>query len=119
MELLRRVIIKSLVIIVPAAALSYVFIEQQKVPLGIVLGGLFGLINLRQLTRNVTGLVGAEKMTFKLVFLSMMRLLMLFTAIFFLIYYRVVNAFGLLAGFTVVFTLILIEGAKVSKSQHK
>ena len=117
MEILKRVIIKTIIIIIPAAILSYFYIEPQKVPLGILLGGLFGLFNFRQLTRNVTGLVGSEKATFKLVFLSMTRLMILFTAIFFLVYYRIVNVFGLLFGFTVVFALILIVGARVSKSQ--
>ncbi len=117
MEILKRVIIKTIIIIFPAAILSYFYIEPQKVPLGILMGGLFGLFNLRQLTRNVTGLVGSEKATFKLVFLSMTRLMVLFTAIFVLIYYRIVNVFGLLFGFTVVFALILIEGARVSKSE--
>lgn len=79
------------------------------------MGWLFGILNLRQLSRNIEGLVGTEKATFKLVFLSMTRLLVLFAAIFLLIYYRVVNVFGLLIGFTVVFVLILIEGAKVAK----
>ena len=117
MEILKRVIVKSLFIILPAAILSYIYIEPQKVPLGILLGGLFGLFNLRQLTRNVTGLVGSEKATFKLVFLSMTRLMVLCVAIFLLIYYGIVNVFGLLFGLTVVFALILIEGARVSKSQ--
>ncbi len=117
MEILKRVIIKTIIIILPAAILSYIYIEPQKVPLGILLGGLFGLFNLRQLTRNVTGLVGSEKATFKLVFLSMTRLTVLFLAIFLLIYYGIVNVFGLLFGFTVVFALILIEGARVSKSE--
>jgi len=117
MEILKRVIVKSLFIILPAAILSYIYIEPQKVPLGILLGGLFGLFNLRQLTRNVTGLVGSEKATFKLVFLSMTRLMVLCVAIFLLIYYGIVNVFGLLFGFTVIFALILIEGVRVSKSQ--
>jgi len=117
MEILKRVIIKSTCIIIPAAIISYIFIEPQKIPLGILLGGLFGLFNLRQLTRNVSGLVGSEKATFKLVFLSMTRLMILFAAIYFLVYYRIVNVFGLLFGFTVVFILILIEGARVSKTQ--
>jgi len=48
----------------------------------------------------------------------MTRLMVLFAAIFFLVYYRIVNVFGLLFGLTVVFALILIEGARVSKSQE-
>jgi len=117
MEILKRVLKTSIVIVLPAALLSAFFIEPRKVPLGILMGWLFGILNLRQLTRNVEGLTGTEKATFKLVFLSMTRLLALCAAIFLLIYYRVVNIFGLLAGFTVVFILILVEGAKVGKSQ--
>ena len=105
----------SIFIILPAIVLSACFIESRKFPLGIFMGWLFGILNLRQLSRNIEGLVGTEKATFKLVFLSMTRLLVLFAAIFALIYYRIVNVFGLLIGFTVVFALILIEGAKVGK----
>ncbi len=117
MEILKRVIKASIFIILPAIILSAFFIEPRKFPLGILMGWLFGILNLRQLSRNIEGLVGTEKATFKLVFLSMTRLLVLFAAIFVLIYYRVVNVFGLLIGFTVVFVLILVEGAKVGKSQ--
>jgi hypothetical protein len=117
MEILKRVFKKSIFIILPAAVLSGVFLEPRKWPLGILMGWLFGIVNLRQLSRNIEGLVGTEKATVKLVFLSMSRLLILCAAIFALIYYRVVNVFGLLSGFTVVFVLILIEGAKVGKSQ--
>jgi hypothetical protein len=115
MEILKGVIKKSIFIIIPAIILSAFFIEPRKLPLGILMGWLFGILNLRQLSRNIEGLVGTEKATFKLVFLSMIRLLVLFAAIFVLIYYRVVNVFGLLTGFTVVFVLILIEGARVAK----
>ena len=117
MEILKRVIRKSIFIVLPATAGAAFFIEHQKLPLGILFGWLFGIINLRQLTKNIEGLIGSEKATVKLVFLNMTRLLMVFAAIFFLIYYKIVNIFGLLAGFTVVFALILIEGAKVGKSQ--
>ncbi len=114
MEILKRVIRKSIFIILPAVIISF-FYEAQKLPLGIFLGWLFGIVNLRTLSRNVEGLVGTEKATAKIVISSMFRLLALFAVIFFLIYYKVVNVFGLLFGFTVVFILILIEGAKVGK----
>jgi hypothetical protein len=91
MELLKRVVKKSLFIIIPAIIISFFY------------------------ARNVEGLVGTEKATAKLMVLSMFRLLALFGVIFLLIYYKVVNVFGLLFGFTVVFILILIEGAKVGK----
>ncbi len=116
MEILKRVIKKSIFIILPAIIISAFFIEAKKVPLGIFMGWLFGIFNLRTLTRKVEGLVGSEKATIKLVFLSMTRLLALFAAIIILVYYKIVNIFGLLFGFTVVSILILVEGAKVGKS---
>jgi len=115
MEILKGVFKKSIYIIVPAVILTAFIVDPRKFPLGILMGWLFGLLNLRQLSRNIEGLVGTQKMTLKLVFLSMTRLLFLCAAIFALIYYRVVNVFGLLIGFTVVFVLILVEGAKVGK----
>ncbi len=117
MEILKSVIKRSMFIIVPAVVAAAFFFEPRKVPLGIFMGWLFGILNFRQLARNVEGLVGTEKATLKLVFLSMTRLLALIAAIFFLIYFKVVNVLGLLFGFTVVFILILVEGAKVGKSQ--
>ncbi|MBI4847389.1 MAG: ATP synthase subunit I [Nitrospirae bacterium] len=116
MEILKRVIKKSIFIILPLAAISF-FIESRRLPLGILMGWLFGIFNLRSLTRNVEGLLRPDKATAKIVVLNMARLLMLFTAIFFLVYYRVVNVIGLLIGFTVVFALILIEGWKVGKGE--
>ncbi len=117
MEILKRVIKKSVFIILPAIIISAFFIEARKVPVGILMGWLFGIFNLRTLSRNVEGLVGSEKATFKLVFLSMTRLLLLCAAIFVLVYYKIVNILALLFGLTVVFVLILTEGAKVGKSQ--
>ena len=117
MELLKGVFKKSVFVILPAAVVSAFFIDPRKMPLGILLGWLFGIINLRQLTRNITGLLDSEKATIKLLFLSMTRLLALFSAITMLVYYNIVNVFGLLFGFTVVFIFILIEGAKAAKSE--
>jgi len=114
MELIKGVFKKSVFIVLPAAAASAFYMDPRKMPLGILLGWLFGIFNLRQLSRNVQGLFGSDKATVKLVFLSMTRLLSLFVAIIFLVYYRVVDVFGLLFGFTVVFVLILVEGARTA-----
>jgi hypothetical protein len=114
MEILKGVFKKSVFIVLPAAVAAAFYMDPRKMPLGILLGWLFGIFNLRQLSRNVKGLVGSNKASVKLVFLSMTRLLSLFVAIIFLVYYRVVDVFGLLFGFTVVFVLILVEGARTA-----
>ncbi len=114
MEILRGVIKKSLIIILPVAAAS-AFVEWKRLPLGIMIGWLFGVVNLRALIKNVEGIVGSKKATSKIIFLSVTRLFMLFTAIFILVWLKIVNVFGMLLGFTVVFVLILFEGMKIGK----
>lgn len=72
------------------------------------------MLNLRALTKNVQAFIGSEKATAKIVALSITRLVALLTAMALLIYFKVINIFGLIFGFTVVFALILIEGMRAS-----
>jgi ABC-type multidrug transport system permease subunit len=118
MDILKGVFKKSIFIILPAMLMGGYFIEPQKIPLGIFMGALLGIVNLRQLSRNVEGFFGSQGGTAKLVLTGILRLLFLGTAISALIYYKIVNVFGLLFGFTVVFILILVEGFRVSKEQE-
>lgn len=115
MEILKRVIKKSTMIIVPAVAVSFVY-GWDKVPAGIIAGWVLGIINLRSLSRNVKGLIGSERATAKLVFLSLTRLLAVLAVIAVLLYMGVIHVFGLLFGFTVVFALILVEGYRIGNS---
>lgn len=115
MEILSRVIKKSLIIILPATGISLVF-GWEKVPLGILAGWFFGVLNFRALSRNVTGLLASEKAVTLIVLKSMTRILTLFAAVAFLLYIKVINAFGLLFGFTVVFALILLEGLREGRA---
>lgn len=114
MEILKRVTKKSILVIVPAIIFS-AFYEPKRLPLGIFMGWLFGIFNLRALTRNVEGLTGFGKAAPFVVILNIMRLALLFLAIFLLVYYQVVNIIGLLIGFTVVFIFILIEGWSIGR----
>ena len=115
MEILKRVAYKTILIIVPCAIISG-FYEWKKLPLGIIAGGLFGILNLRGLVRSVEGFIGSGSLTGKVIFMSFTRLFILFSAIFILLRFKIINVFGLLFGFTVVFILILVEGMKVAKS---
>ena len=63
------------------------------------------------------GFFGSKGAIAKLLFTGMLRLLFLGAAIVALIYYEVVNIFGLLFGFTVIFVLIMVEGFRVAKSE--
>ncbi len=113
MEILNRVVKKSVFIMLPAVAVSLIF-KWEKVPAGIIAGWFFGILNLRALSRNVEGLIGSGKAPAKIVFLSITRLLALLAAIAILMHFNIINVFGLLFGFTVVFALILLEGLRES-----
>ncbi len=116
MNLLKRVTRKSLIILLLSAAVS-AFYQWSEVPLGIIAGGVFGILNLRGLVIAVEGLVGSERATAMIVFMSMTRLFLLFVSIFILIWFKIINVLGMLFGFTVVFVFILIEGLKVAKEE--
>jgi hypothetical protein len=68
------------------------------------------LINFRGLVRGVRGLLGAGKGMGRMIFLSQFRLIMLFMVLGLIVYLKLVNIFGILAGFTIVFAVVLIEG---------
>lgn len=115
MELLKRIYKLSAISVIPAAALS-ALIEPVKLPISVILGGVFGLVNLKGLTWGVGGLLGAEKATSKLIVLSIIRLTALFAVITALAVLRLVSLMGLMAGFTIVFTILLVEGARAAKA---
>lgn len=112
---LNRVYIQTLIAVAVLSAIS-AFIEPVKLPLGILLGGVLGIINLRGLKRGLENFLGTYRPQGKLLFLSIFRLFLLFAVIVLLAVYRVVNLLGLLVGFTVVFSLLLFEGMRAARS---
>lgn len=117
MEILKGVIKKGILILIPSAVIAG-FFERKGLPAGIIAGGLFGILNLRGLVRGVEGFIGSKGLTGKVVFMSMIRLLILFMAIFILLWFKIVNVLGLFFGFTVIFILILTEGIKVARREQ-
>ena len=115
MEILKRVAVKSLIVILPAAAAS-AFIDWKRLPVSIITGGIFGILNLRAIVRNVEGHIGSDKAAVKMMFMSMVRIFILFSAIFLLIWLKIVNIMWLLAGFTVVLVFIIVEGVKAGRA---
>ena len=114
MDLVRQVVIKSFVVIIVLSVPSLVYLDK-KIFTGLVSGWLIGIVNLRQLAKNIHNFLGSTGARFKIVFLSILRLSVLFVAIFLLIYEQIVNIFGLITGFTVVFIFIIIEGLRISR----
>lgn len=114
MDLIRSIYKKAVIILIPLAVLSSL-IEPKKLPAGILVGGILALLNIKGLAWGVEGLIGSEKASAKILFLSQFRLVMLFLVITVLVYLKIVNIFGVLVGLTVVFALVLIEGYRHSK----
>lgn len=109
MDLIHKIYRSSILILIPATIVS-AFIEWWRLPAGVLAGGLLALINFRGLVRGVRGLLGAGKGMGRMIFLSQFRLIMLFLVLGLIVYLKLVNIFGILAGFTIVFAIVLIEG---------
>jgi hypothetical protein len=114
MILLKRIYKKAILILLPLALLS-AFIEWKKLPMSILIGGILGLINLRGLARGVYSIVGTYRPTAKMIISTIFRLGFLAVVLIILFAYKVVNVFGILIGFTVVFILIITEGLRIAK----
>ena len=77
---------------------------------GTMAGGVLALANLKGLSWGVTGLIGAEKATPKLVFFSFFRFMFLMLTLLLLLKLGLINPIGVLIGLTVVFTVLIMEG---------
>ncbi len=116
MDILKKVTKNSLYVLVPVL-IGSVFIESQKLPLGIFMGWFFGIFNFKGMTKNVEAMTDIQKAKTKMFMLSIFRLGILFAAIFALAYFKIINIIGLLVGFTIVFVFIIIEGLKAAKAE--
>ena len=114
MTLLSRIYKRAILILLPLALLS-AFIEWKKLPMSILIGGILGLINLRGLARGVYSIVGTYRPSAKMVISTILRLGFLAVVLILLFALKVVNVFGILIGFTVVFILIMTEGLRLAK----
>ena len=114
MTLLNRIYKWAILILIILALLS-AFIEWKKLPMSILIGGILGLINLRGLARGVYSIVGTYRPTAKMVISTIFRLGFLAVVLIILFALKVVNVFGILIGFTVVFVLIITEGLRAAK----
>jgi len=114
MVLLKRIYKRAILILLPLALLS-AFIEWKKLPMSILIGGILGLINLRGLARGVYSIVGTYRPTAKMVISTIFRLGFLAAVLIILFAFKIVNVFGILIGFTVIFILIITEGLRLAK----
>jgi hypothetical protein len=76
-----------------------------------------GTGNLSAIAWSVTALLAADKAPTKMVLLSGFKLLVIFSILLILAVLKLINAWGLLAGFTIVVALIIKEGLIASKKE--
>ncbi|MGW8272308.1 MAG: ATP synthase subunit I [Thermodesulfovibrionales bacterium] len=112
-----RIYRHSLILVVVAAAVS-AFFEWKKMPLGVVAGGVLGLLNHRAMVWGLKGMFKEGSSYLKLLFLSVFRLLVLFVIVLALVMAGIVNIFGVLIGFTAVFTVIVKEGYFAARGEN-
>lgn len=111
MEMVSRIAKRSLAVCLPLAAAS-AFLDWKRLPVSVLIGCGIALVNLKAISWGVRGLLGTQKAPGRLVFFSMFRLALLLVLLIVLMALRLINPIGILAGMTVAFTFIVIEGVK-------
>lgn len=126
MDLVKRVIRKSIPLLLILVGLSLVIKWERYsfpkllgttkyIPHSIIIGGLLGIANLKGLVWGLETLLGTQRANTKLVYLSLIRLGILFLIIITLTALRLINLMGLLTGMIAVFIVMVIEGLREAK----
>lgn len=128
--MIKKVLKETLMVIVPMVILSLLvdwnkgslrflrpFGNPDYVTTSIILGAILGIANLRAMIWGLEGMLGTQQASAKLVFLSLLRLFILFSIIIVLAVFNLINFLGLLAGMTVVFIFLIKEGLKMAQKQ--
>jgi hypothetical protein len=113
---IRNIYRNALLLLLPMAAIS-AFWEPRKLPMSVLVGGVLALVNLRGLTRGLENFLGTDKAYVKLMLTGTLRLLLLSAVLVILAASRTVNLLGLLLGFTVVITLVVIDGYRTARAE--
>jgi len=132
MELIKKVTKKSVIIVFPLILLSFLvdwnderlkfiglFGNPGLMAMSILIGGVIGLANLKGLVWGIESLLGTYRANTRMVFLSLLRLFILFALIIILVVMRLINLLGFLIGMTVVFLILIQEALRIAKEQGK
>lgn len=117
--LVNRLYKRSLPILVALAVGSAIAFGSVKLPFSIIVGGLLALLNLTGLGRGLRIHLDTDRPAMKLLFLSIFRLIILFSIIIALAVMRAVTLMGLAAGFTVVLAMLMFEGLMESQKEQE
>ncbi len=116
-EVMAKMVYKYSALILTPLSIICLVTNGWRFSLGILMGGLVGIVNLRGIIWGVNALLGVELARAKMMFLSMFRIMVIFSVLLILIILKAIDPYGLLIGFTVVFIIIVIEGLKASRQR--
>jgi hypothetical protein len=124
-NLIKRIHRQALIFLIIAASITTLIAaltaitDWQKMPHSVLIGGLLGLANLKGLAWGLKDFATLHRPSGKLIFWSMARFFILALILIVLAVLKLINFFGILIGFTVVFVLILREGLRIAKDSSE
>jgi hypothetical protein len=120
-NLIKRIHRQAFIFLIIAAAITTLvsalteITDWRKMPHSVLIGGLLSLANLKGLAWGLKDFATLHRPSGKLIFWSMLRFFILAFILIGLALLKLINFFGILIGFTVVFVLILKEGLRIAK----
>jgi len=124
-NLIKRIHRQALIFLIITAALTTLIAsltdiaDWRKMPHSVLIGGLLGLANLKGLAWGLKDFATLHRPSGKLIFWSMLRFFILAFILIGLALLKLIDFFGILIGFTVVFVLILKEGFRIAKDSSE
>jgi len=124
-NLIKRIHRQALIFLIITAALTTLIAalteitDWRKMPHSVLIGGLLGLANLKGLAWGLKDFATLHRPSGKLIFWSMLRFFVLAFIFIALALLKLIDFFGILIGFTVVFVLILKEGLRIAKDSSE
>jgi hypothetical protein len=124
-NLIKRIHRQSLIFLIITAAITTLIAaltditDWRKLPHSVLIGGLLGLANLKGLAWGLKDFATLHRPSGKLIFWSMLRFFILASILIVLAILKLINFFGILIGFTVVFVLILKEGLRIARDSSE
>ena len=116
--MIKKIARNTAIILIPAAAVA-AFLPYENLPLSLLIGGMLGILNIRALSWSIEGIIGTSSVTMKMLFFSQFRFVMLALIVVLLAYLRLVTIFGIMAGFSVVFSQVLFVGMRNAGTTEK
>ncbi len=120
-NLIKRIHKQALIYLIITSAVTTIIValtttaDWRKLPHSVLIGGLLGLANFKGLAWGLKDFGTLQRPSGKLIFWSMARFFILASILIILAILRLINFFGILIGFTVVFVLIMKEGLRAVK----